>query len=224
MQDNPGMKEAARLDADEVSILLIGTEEEQNDAIRLIDKYLRFVISGIIRNVAIYLKSEEVQEVYQEVLLGLWRAARDGRYDADRPLLPFVFTIARCRAIDRIRRKSLRKRKIGNELVLDAIAGALADTKVGEAWGNIVSKNDGPRMMATIRKAIIRMPERQRQVASVMIDLYPEEPSLQEIREEVCQRTGEDLTVLAIKSARREARKKIREELVRAGYMERKND
>jgi hypothetical protein len=53
------------------------------------------------------------------------------------------------------------------------------------------------------------------------MDLFPETPTLQQIQEEVHQGTGEQLTVVAIKSAWREARKKIREQLVREGYTER---
>ena len=218
VKDNLGTGAATGLDTEEVSILLIGDDNEQNEAIRLIDMHLRRVLFGVIRKVSPSLTAAEIQEVYQEVLLGIWRKAKEREYDADEPLLPLLFTIARRRAIDRVRKKS---RKVGKEQMLDAIAETLADTKVGEAWRNVASKHDGRRIMEAIRNAIARMPERQRLVASVVLDLFPETPTLQQIQEEVHQGTGEQLTVVAIKSAWREARKKIREQLVRAGYMER---
>lgn len=218
MKENPGTGAATGLDDEEVSILLIGNEEEQNEAIRLIDRHLRRPIAGVIRKAAPSLRAEELRDAYQDVILAIIQAAREQRYDADRPLLPFIFTLARYKAIDRVRKKS---RKVGKKQVLDAIAETLADTKVGEAWRNVASKHDGRRMMEAIRNAIARMPERQRLVASVVIDLFPETPTLQQIQEEIHQGTGEQLTIVAIKSARREARKKIREQLVRAGYMER---
>jgi RNA polymerase sigma factor (sigma-70 family) len=218
VKENPGTGAATGLDDEEVSILLIGNEEEQNEAIRLIDRHLRRALFGIIRRTAPSLTATEVQEIYQEILLGVWQKAKKQEYNADEPLLPLLFTIARRRAIDRVRKKS---RKTGNEQVLDAIVETLADTKVGEAWQNVASKHDGRRMMEAIRNIIARMPERQRLVASVVIDLFPETPTLQQIQEEIHRSTGEQLTVVTIKSARREARKKIREHLVRAGYMER---
>jgi DNA-directed RNA polymerase specialized sigma24 family protein len=218
VKENPGTGAVTGLDEEEVSILLIGNEEEQNEAIRSIDRHLRRPIADVIRKAAPSLRAEELRDAYQDVILAIIQAVREQRYDADRPLLPFIFTLARFKAIDRVRRKS---RKTGNEQVLDAIAETLADTKVGEAWRNVASKHDGRKMMEAIANAICRMPERQRLVASVVMDLFPETPTLQQIQEEVHQGTGEQLTVVAIKSAWREARKKIREQLVREGYTER---
>jgi len=105
--------------------------------------------------------------------------------------------------------------------VLDAIVETLADTKVGEAWRNVAAKHDGRRMLEAIGRAVSRLPERQRLVASAVIDFFPETPTLQQIQECVHHNTGEQLTVVAIKSAWREARKKIREQLIREGYVER---
>ena len=79
-------------------------------------------------------------------------------------------------------------------------------------------------MMQVIREAIAGMPYRQRQVAQVMIDRFPEEPELNEIREEIRRATGELLTMVAVKRSRQEARRKIREELVRKGFLERRHD
>lgn len=104
--------------------------------------------------------------------------------------------------------------------MLAAIAETLTDTKVGEVWQVVASKNDGRRMMEAIQATIARMPERQRQVASVIIDFFPEAPSLKDVQQEVQSRTSEPLTIVAIKSALREVRRKIRDQLVRAGYME----
>ncbi|GAG15958.1 unnamed protein product, partial [marine sediment metagenome] len=129
MKDNPETGEAAGLDAEEVSILLIGDKEEQDEAIRLIDRHLRRPIAGVIRQAAPSLRAEELRDACQDVIVAVLEAAREKRYDPDRPLLPFIFTVARRKAIDRIRKKS---RKIGNTQVLDAIAETLADTKVGE--------------------------------------------------------------------------------------------
>jgi len=218
VKENPGNNAVTDFDADKVSILLIGTEDEQNEAIRLIDKHLRKPVAGVIRRVAPSLRAEDLCDVYQDVILAILQSAREQRFDANQPLLPFIFTIARRRAIDRVRRKS---RKTANEQVLDVIAETLVDTKVGEAWRSVASKHDGRRMLEAIGSTISRLPERQRLVASVVVDLFPETPTLQRIQEEVHRGTGDQLTVVAIKSAWREGRKKIREQLVREGYTER---
>lgn len=59
---------------------------------------------------------------------------------------------------------------------------------------------------------------RQGQVASVVIDCFPEIPGMDQIRTMIFEASGELLTVVAIKRAWQEARNKIREPLVEAGY------
>lgn len=217
MDDRPKATGSNELDVEDVSILLIGSEEEQNEAIRLIDKHLRRPILAKIRQSAPGLASGELPDVYQDVLLSILEAARQKRYDADQPLLPFVFTVAYRRAIDRIRNSS-RGQAAESEL-LDAVRDRLADTKVGEAWKNVVAQEDGRRMMESIRNAIAAMPERQRHVAAFVIEHFSDVPTMQEIQQQILERTGEHLTVVAVKRAWQEALQKIREQLVRGGYM-----
>jgi DNA-directed RNA polymerase specialized sigma24 family protein len=206
------------VDTAEISILLISSQDEQKRAISLIDKHLRGAICFKIRQVALSLSPEELTQVYQEVLLNVWDAAREKRYDANQPLLPFLLTLAHRRAVDWIR-KTQTRRKNESEL-LDEVAKALKDTKVGEVWQIVAEKNDGHNRMEIIRRAIMRMPHRQRQVAAVIIEHFPEELTSQQICDEIYDKTRERLTVLAIKSARQEARKKIKDVLIDAGYME----
>lgn len=220
--EGEGQKKKAKLplDVEEISILLIGKEEEQNRAIELIHKHLRGAIAYEIRKSALSLSSEELAEAYSDVLTNIIEAAREGRYDPDSSFLPFLFTIARRRAIDKLRKKTTIK-KNESEL-LDEIAYALKDSKVGEAWELVAQKNDGRRLMDVISKSIMRMPPRRRQVAQVMLDQYkyPEVPSIEEIREKIYEATREPITAVAVKRARQEVRKEIRDVLIDAGYME----
>ena len=219
LESDKGITEAkAKVDAEEISILLIGSQDEQRKAINLINKHLRGALCFKIRQVALSISPEELAQVYQEVLLNVWDAAREKRYDANQPLLPFLFTLAQRRAVDWIR-KTQTRRKNESEL-LDEIAKALKDTRVGEAWQIVAEKNDGHNRMEIIRRAIMRMPQRQRQVAAVIIEHFPKELTSQQICDEIYENTRERLTVLAIKGARREAGKKIKEVLINAGYME----
>ena len=204
------------IDPEEISILLIGDEHEQDRAIFLIDKHLREALVLRIRKTALSVPPDEIMDIYQEVLLNVLSAAREQRYDPDQPLLPFLFTLAHRRACDRIRKKTTVKENEGQ--VLEAVLQRLKNTKVGEVWKLVAQKNDGRWMMEIIRRTVVSMPNRQRQVAGVFIDCYPEIPSMDQIRTMIFEASGELLTVVAIKRAWQEARNKIRERLAEAGY------
>ena len=169
MKHRPEATGSAGLDVDEVSILLIGSEEEQNQAIRLLDRHLRRAIVATIRRTALSLPSSELPDVYQDVLLSILKVAREKQYDADKPLLPFVLTVAHRRAVDWIRRS--RHERANEAELLEAVADSLAGTTVGEAWQQAAGDEESRRLLEAMRTAIARMPERQRQVASVVIDL-----------------------------------------------------
>lgn len=204
-------------DTVEISILLIGNDAEQRHAISLIDRRLRRAIWYKIRETAISLPADEVMDVYNEVLLAVWVAAKERRYDPDKPLLPFLLTLAHRKACDRLRHDMRGKHR--QVELLDEVLNSLKDTKVGEAWQRVAAQEHGSRMMDIIRRTVVKMPERQRQVASVRIGRFPTVPSAQEVCEEIYERTGERITVVAAKRAWQEARNKIRERLVESGYM-----
>ena len=205
------------IDPEEISILLIGDEEEQNRAIGLIDKHLRKTLVYRIRKTALSVPSDEIMDIYQEVLLNVLTAARGQRYDPDQPLLPFLYTLAHRRACDRIRKKTTIDEN--ESQLLEAVLKRLENTEVGEAWEQVAKKNDGSRMIEIIRRTVVGMPNRQRQVASVVIDSFPEIPNMDKIRDVIFRTTGESFTVVATKRAWQEARRKIRERLIDAGYM-----
>lgn len=207
-----------KVDPEEISILLIGDSREQERAISLIDKHLRRAIIYKIRETAISLAPDELLDVYQDVLLNVWNAAKEKRYDPDKPMLPFLFMLAQRRAYDRVRKNDAKK--IHESSLLDEVSESLRDTKVGEAWQIVAARNDGHRMMDIIRKTVVKMPTRQRQVASVVIENFPEVLSPQDVSELIYRTTGEKITVVAAKRAWQEARNKIREQLIDAGYME----
>ncbi len=206
------------VDPVEISILLIGNSKEQERAISLIDKHFKKAIIYKIRETAVSLAPDKLLDVYQEVLLNVWNAAQQERYDPDKPLLPFLFVLAQRRACARVRKNETKKVYEGR--LLDEVSESLKGTKIGEAWQIVAAKNEGRRMMDIIRRAIIRMPTRQRQVASVVIEHFPDVLSPQDVSEIIYRTTGEKITVVAAKRAWQEARNKIRELLADAGFME----
>ena len=78
---------------------------------RLYDKYSRIVYSLVLRIVQ---QSGPAEEVVQDVFLQLWR--NSARYDASRgPFFPWLLTLARNRALDTLRLKSERQRRLENQ-------------------------------------------------------------------------------------------------------------
>jgi RNA polymerase sigma factor (sigma-70 family) len=197
---------------EEIRILLIGNENEQNQAIYLIDKYLRKAVFYEIRKSALSISPDDLLDVYQEVMLNMCQVAREKRFDSDKSLLPFVFTIARRRAYDRVRKNTAKKEN--EEKLLNEISQSLQGTEVGEAWKVVAQKNDGQRMLKVIQQTIVSMPFRQRQVAEIIYERLPEKVGVQEIQNEIQQKTGEPVTAVSVKRAMQEVRKKIYKQLV----------
>jgi RNA polymerase sigma-70 factor, ECF subfamily len=75
------------------------------------DKYCRIVYSLVLRIVQ---QSGPAEEVVQDVFLQLWR--NSAQYDATRgPFAPWLLTLARNRALDTLRLKSERQRRLENQ-------------------------------------------------------------------------------------------------------------
>jgi len=78
---------------------------------KLYDKYSRVVYSLVLRIVQ---QSGPAEEVVQDVFLQVWR--NSARYDENRgPFFPWLITLARNRALDSLRLKSERQRRLENQ-------------------------------------------------------------------------------------------------------------
>ncbi len=104
----PMDKSGASSDAALVHLLL------QNDVSafeKLYDKYSRVVYSLVLRIVQ---QSGPAEEVVQDVFLQVWR--NSAQYDENRgPFFPWLITLARNRALDSLRLKSERQRRLENQ-------------------------------------------------------------------------------------------------------------
>jgi RNA polymerase sigma factor (sigma-70 family) len=201
-----------------ISQLLAGDSRCQEEAIRLTDKHLRLAIIAKIRRTAPSLPFEEVVDAYQEVLLGIWRAAAMARFSPRKPLLPFVLTIAQRKAVDHLRKRT--SADYDYDVLFDTVSARLTDSSVAEAWEAAVAQEDGQRMMILIRDAVSGLPEQQRRVAAAVIDRFPDVPPYEELSKDITSKSGQVMSVAAVKRAWQEARKKIRDLLIREGYME----
>src|SRR5467141_2505689 len=73
---------------------------------QLYDRHSHIVYALVLRIVQ---QGSTAEEVVQDVFLQLWRNA--ARYDASRPFVPWLLTLARNRALDHLRLKSERQRR-----------------------------------------------------------------------------------------------------------------
>ncbi len=78
---------------------------------QLYDRHSRIVYSVVLR---ILRQVPTAEEVVQEVFLQVWR--NSGQYDANRgPFVPWLVALARNRALDHLRLKSERQRRLENQ-------------------------------------------------------------------------------------------------------------
>jgi RNA polymerase sigma-70 factor (ECF subfamily) len=106
------------------------------------------ILFGIV--LRILRSKSEAEEVLQEVFLQIWRGA--GGFDASRgQLLPWLMLLARSRALDRLRARSVR----------DRAAAAVAvepDPRVGDAADEVALSETS----LTVRRALAEISEDQR--------------------------------------------------------------
>lgn len=160
-----------------------------------------------------------VKDVYQQTMLELIPKVRSVEFDLRKPLA-LVYTIACRRAIDASKGKGFLWAKKGSDEAIPFIASDLKDTRLGTGW-----KSLDPLIRKEFRKAldeiIDTLPPRQKLVVVCFKDVYQEvrqSDKYSRLAEAVNEVTQKHESVSSVKSALREALKKIGEELKRRGY------
>ncbi len=217
------------IDVETIDILLIGNEEEVAEGIRLIDANYKEKIVEIIRKRALSANTDDLFDIYQEVLLGIYKNAREGKYDPGtkkKTLMAFIYRIASNKAIDWLRRKYAQKRKrdTDQDVLIDSVAEIIKDSSVYESWQNAHQNEERAIILESIRNLVPMLKHRQRQVAEIIIENFPKLLRLLDIKKQLLERYGEDVTTVAVKSARQEVYNKVKEALSIAGYGEYADD
>lgn len=193
------------VDVETIDILLIGDKNEIAEAIRLINANFRKKIVEIIRQRVLSANSDDLFDIYQEVLSGIYKDALEGKYNPDKKTLQgFIYKIASNKSVDWLRRKYAQKRNRDTEqdVLIDSVSETIKDTKIYEAWQYAQQNEERDIILKTIRKLMTELKPRQRQVAEIIHINFLNILRNVEIKEQILQRYGEDVTTLAVKSAR----------------------
>lgn len=114
----------------------------------LYDRHSRALYSLALR---ILQQAASAEEIVQDIFLQLWRNAR--QYQSARgPLLPWLLTVARNRALDRLRLKGERQRRREDTLDLQPVAVCAP---------NLEAQIDRDRRAARVRALIRALPAQQ---------------------------------------------------------------
>jgi RNA polymerase sigma factor (sigma-70 family) len=218
-----------KVDLETIDIYLLGNEEEIAKGIRLIDAHFEEKILWIIRKKALSATPDELFDIYQEVLLGIYKKAQEGKYDPGtktKTLMGLIYKIALNKAKDWLKRKFAQKRirDIDQDVLVDSVAETIKDSGVYESWQKAHQNEERAIILETIRNLVPRLKYRQRQVAEIIVENFPKLLDLPDIKEQILDLYGEDITTVAIKSARKEVYNKVKEALSTAGYGEYTDD
>lgn len=220
---------STKVDLETIDIYLIGDEKEIAEGIRLIDAHFREKIVAIIRKRALSANPDDLFDIYQEVLLGIYKIAREGKYDPGtkkKTLMAFIYKIASNKAIDWLRRKCAQKRKrdTDQDVLIDSVAEIIKDSSVYESWQNAHQNEERAIILENIRNLVPMLKHRQRQVAEIIVENFPKMLSLLDIKKQILERYGEDVPTVAVKSARQAVYNKVKEALSITGYGEYADD
>ena len=141
MQPEPGQ-------ISDVSILQAIARRDETALAQLYDRY-RVILFGLL--LRILHNSEEAEDVLQEVFLQVWRRAADFDENRGRPFT-WLVTLARSRAIDRLRNLAARDRV--------ALAGA---REPSEEVSDAVDDALKSEQKSVVTTALAQLPEEQQQ-------------------------------------------------------------
>lgn len=131
----------------DIALLHAVARGDEGALARLYDRYRIILFSVIVR---ILISREEAEDVLQEVFLQVWKRAKDFDESRGRPFT-WLVTLARSRAIDRIRQLGARQRLADSaaQNPPDAVSDAVADTLHSE-------------QKEIVARALAELPEEQR--------------------------------------------------------------
>jgi DNA-directed RNA polymerase specialized sigma24 family protein len=193
---------------DEIKLGLLGSEGERNAAITLLYNQFHEKLVAYLERKLPGLPSDLVVNAVVDTFRALNDEVAADTFEYDQPLKSFLFVVAWNKGVDELRKIS--RRPLGNSEFFDHSGELLKNTEVGRAWQQFVQTGKAAELAQAFGDFLLILPPFQRQVAQVMHDQLPDQAPEEEICEEVFRRTKRRPTVVQVKSAKREIRKKFK--------------
>jgi len=175
------------------------------------------VILAYIKKHGWGLKLEDWLDVLQQTMLEFIEKVRTPDFDHRKPLA-LVFTIAGRRIRDLLRRKKFRA-NTDSDVILAHIAKDYNESDVGIGYRH--ADVDWNLFRENLHEVIAELPERQRIVARVFVDNYEDfraNDTYGPLATLVGEVTGQVESVVAVKNAWYEAKRKIVREMTHRGF------
>ena len=185
--------------------------------IEFLDRHFRRNIYAYLASRNPGLKSNDLDDLYQDTFRRLIHKVRQQDFDATRPMR-LVIHIAKLASIDASRKKHMTP--IGSAEDIDSmVATRIRDTKVGKAWER-VSPGDLELARRAIDREIGKLPPKQRAAANAMTRVCEEvhnSGNWDALRIEIYNMTQDQVTAEQARDNWRAARTKIAAALRRMG-------
>lgn len=190
----------------EVRQLLMGEEDDLEAAFTQVDTHLRKRFVKGARERLPGLQPEDLADAWQETLKDLLQAVRSGRFDPDRELGPWLWTIFLRRAFDSVRRRE------SYESMMDRAREFHRGADIG-GFLDQMGEEERKELLGRVRLAVDALPDRQRTVLQVFVEHFPLTQDKDLLRERVSEVTGRLETPHAVRRALWEARRRVSDEL-----------
>jgi DNA-directed RNA polymerase specialized sigma24 family protein len=218
-------KVKAEVEDDDIKDGLLGTEQEQQDAIeKAFDRYAKSVAGFIRENVAPTLDDDEVASAVNDTFCALAKYVARGKFRADGALITLLFSMARLKGYDLLRRKTASRRfhraeyvgdqseregGIGDDEFAAQVAKRLAAApEIAVLWRTAADEGAANEIIRQFRLWISQLPRLQRKVAQALLTDFGDVTN-REICDEIAK-SGERPTEASVKSARKEITRKFK--------------
>lgn len=198
-------------------IALLGSPAERDAAMTEVFNVHKMPLMSFLMNKYSFLQEADALDAIQETFRTVWEQVCTGTFNPKGSLASLLFTIAKRRAVDIVRKRGREVRS--SEEIASGIGEKLAGTQVGEAWALAQKQSLIGEIQREFRSFVGTLPPRQKMVATVMADHLPDWLSDQEIVDEVFRRRRQRITALEVKGAKQALMKKFRAALEKVGLL-----
>jgi len=201
------------IDAEEdIKWKLQGSGPDVDEGINLIHREFREAVYGDIRSRHDGVSSWDLDDAWQETLIGLLARVREGEFRSDGSLLALLKVICRRRVVDLLTARRKLRGQLHRYRENVHILGSVID--VGDV--DALTRDE---IFHLICEKIDQLPDAQHRVWATFRDCGFLVEGYDGLRRAVKEATGVDSSLNAIRRAYQEGEKKILEHLKRKGYM-----